>query len=365
MAGHLRIGRGHRVDFQGGRGEWARFVPVDLAGGFTALKSLGHANAGNTIFLALAATSVASQSTSLTSASTIGDRSAFEVLLQEEQLQRADPPPMFPLSFAHKEALMSTGYLLLPGLVPTPQVEAALRAINAHLGLGAAAWSEEEGRPALAGGIKSARPIMYLLYATAAFGVVEQLLGRPRRPHAAQIALRFPTRDFVAEQTEDQWHIDGMKKPHMSPFQLLLGVALSATPADDCGNLGVWPRSHTRLHEEVRRRALEPPRTAENVAADPWGGARPALDGSAVQLQLQPGDVVLVHQKVAHRVCKNASPHVRYQVYFRLSHVLHDAEAPLGGLWDHFEGLAGLEGLEEGFADEPTHADAPLDKGEL
>jgi len=203
MAGHLRIGRGHRVDFQGGRGEWARFVPVDLAGGFTALKSLGHANAGNTIFLALAATSVASQSTSLTSASTIGDRSAFEVLLQEEQLQRADPPPMFPLSFAHKEALMSTGYLLLPGLVPTPQVEAALRAINAHLGLGAAAWSEEEGRPALAGGIKSARPIMYLLYATAAFGYV----------HPADQSQKLSLSPACQDSTQDHFVVQPPQAP--------------------------------------------------------------------------------------------------------------------------------------------------------
>ena len=57
------------------------------------------------------------------------------------------------------------------------------------------------------------------------------------------MALRFPTPpgDAMRTKREEQWHIDGMKKRHLSPFQLLVGVALSAQPSDDCGNLAVWP----------------------------------------------------------------------------------------------------------------------------
>ena len=39
----------------------------------------------------------------------------------------------------------------------------------------------------------------------------------------------------------------------MSPFDLLLGVALSAQPEDDYGNLALWPASHGLLHEAVGR----------------------------------------------------------------------------------------------------------------
>lgn len=47
-----------------------------------------------------------------------------------------------------------------------------------------------------------------------------------------------------------QWHIDGMQRHgHMSPFDLLVGVALSSQPADDCGNIAVWPgEPHTCPH---------------------------------------------------------------------------------------------------------------------
>ena len=34
------------------------------------------------------------------------------------------------------------------------------------------------------------------------------------------------------------------------------------------------------------------------------------------------GDIVLAHHKLAHRGGVNHSPHIRYQVYFRLSHVV-------------------------------------------
>ena len=53
--------------------------------------------------------------------------------------------------------------------------------------------------------------------------------------------------------------------------------------------------------------------------------------------------MVLVHQKVAHRISPNYSPHIRYQCYFRLSHRDHRPLAPLRGVWSNFEGLAAEE----------------------
>ena len=63
-------------------------------------------------------------------------------------------------------------------------------------------------------------------------------------------------------------------------------------------------------------------------------------------MHLQPGDVVIAHQKLPHRISLNHSPHVRYQIYFRISSSqLTDAvrAAPLGGLWDRFEGRGNQE----------------------
>ena len=63
--------------------------------------------------------------------------------------------------------------------------------------------------------------------------------------------------------------------------------------------------------------------------------------GAPRQLHMRTGDVVLAHQKLPHAGVANISPHVRYQVYFRLCHVEHER---LRGGWLEdlmlpFEGL--------------------------
>lgn len=167
------------------------------------------------------------------------------------------------------------------------------------------------------------------------------------------MALRFP--DVSKAVAPDQWHIDGMKKHgHMSPFDLLVGVALSAQPHDHCGNLAVWRGSHAPIHAAVKaaREAHEGgalPSSGPDYDSQAWWGAfRPSLRGAdggdgAVQMHLQPGDVVLAHQKLAHRISPNHSPHIRYQAYFRLSHRTHRAEAPLRSLWAHFDAVDDTE----------------------
>ena len=136
-----------------------------------------------------------------------------------------------------------------------------------------------------------------------------------------------------------------MKKEHMSPFNLLVGVALSGQPTDNCGNIAVWPRSHRSCHAAAaaaRAARADGPTGTDATGTqmdekDPWAGQRPILGEGVKQLHLAPGDVILVHQKLAHRVSPNWSPHVRYQVYFRLSNVLHEPQATLGTLWDGFD----------------------------
>lgn len=80
--------------------------------------------------------------------------------------------------------------------------------------------------------------------------VLEQLLGDGKfvSPQGAQLALRFPelcTDSWVGGRS---WHTDGLRQRKPHPFSLLLGVAISATTQEDCGNLCIWPGSHILTH---------------------------------------------------------------------------------------------------------------------
>jgi len=85
--------------------------------------------------------------------------------------------------------------------------------------------------------------------------------------------------------------------------------------------------------------------TSSSIFSDENGQAenKPALPGGQ-QILLRPGDAVLLHQKVAHRVGVNVSPHIRYQTYFRLNHVDHDQQKfeALTDVWLAWEGVRPL-----------------------
>jgi len=326
-AGNLRVRPNGAIDTQGGRGGWARFwVDREPDGDENSIRLLNvghHEQRGNDVFLAAS-------------------------IVPADQCPAASAPvpepPAVLLSDEEKAAFVRHGYLVLRGVVGRELVDAALRAINNQLGQGSAAWEpDEDGKEKLAGevGSKRSSAILNLLHASPARGIAEQLLdGQLSQQVGGQIALRFPLpEDKIGRPPKgnDQWHIDGMKKNgHMSPFQLLLGVALSSQRDDDCGNLLVWPTQHAAVAEAVQRAQAAPP--GASSPEDEWRGQRPTLPAEgATQVRLEPGDVVLAHQKLPHSVGLNRSPHIRYQVYFRLSsREYKPAKAAERGLWDNW-----------------------------
>lgn len=137
-----------------------------------------------------------------------------------------------------------------------------------------------------------------------------------------QVALRFPQPPEVGHDNPDtkkgtQYHIDGMAQNKLCPFSLLCGVALSDQTRPNMGNLHVFPGSH--MHEGLRNYY------AQKIDDDNQGEAdegKPNL-GASEQVLLKPGDVVLAHQLLAHRVGMNTSEHIRYQLYYRVKHNEH------------------------------------------
>ena len=136
-----------------------------------------------------------------------------------------------------------------------------------------------------------------------------------------QIALRFP--GLQDPHGEPRPHIDGMYSPTngvekgtIGSFTALLAVLLSDLPEPYAGNFTVWPGSH-----------------AQNAAFFREHGPESLLNGmpavtmrDPVQITGRAGDAVLAHYLLAHGVAPNASPHVRYAIFFRLTHVDHERQ---------------------------------------
>ncbi len=249
------------------------------------------------------------------------------------------------LSQAQRRALSAEGYVLLPGIVPRAAVDAVLYAVNRSVGdrgmdpgrltqFRAQSYCPEvQGSPA----------VTALFNETPLRGLLESLLGpgRVRPVRSGQIALRFPNTDAPRAPGP---HIDGMYTPTngvregtIANFTALVGVFLSDVPGPDAGNFTVWPGSH-RLHEAYFRE--------HGPQSLLQGMPRVAL-AEPRQLTARAGDAVLCHYLLGHGVAGNASPHIRYAVFFRLAHADHDGLRweSMTDMWREWPGMAGAPGV--------------------
>lgn len=234
------------------------------------------------------------------------------------------------------------GFMHVPGVVPQSLVDEALGAINCALG-NPRSWRHNVDHDSWElvgqdGALGSHPALLALLYKSPAFGYAQALLGAKRvsTPRGCQIAVRMPNKAHRVEG-KSGWHIDGMDKGHFSPFTLLLGICLSDQCGPDWGCLTVFPGSHHLMGERLLHAAFA-------IRDDPRFGDMPLTDRAPINLgpyiageldgalpvQGKAGDVIIAHHKTAHRVAHNHSPHIRYQVYFRLR--ASTADTALGNL---------------------------------
>lgn len=247
------------------------------------------------------------------------------------------------------QAFMSDGYVILPQAVGPDLVDRALRRINAAIGTGKLV-SEAQGSFGLAADEKGAPELVDLYHASALPVAVQSLIGHGcvAPVHLAQVSLRFPTMaDADVHALGGRcWHIDGFaKNGQHSPFTLLVGVCLSDAPAAGYGNLAVHPGAHVTLQQAVREQVAARAAHFSLIGDDSAPAANAAAErkpdlGPPRLLEMRAGDAVLAHQKLPHFGTPNLSPHIRYQVYFRLRHVDHAAikEQWLDDLFLPFEG---------------------------
>jgi len=226
------------------------------------------------------------------------------------------------LTDEQKRTFAERGVLKLPGIVPPEFVARARRAINAYLGQKGMDPNEltkyraQSYCPGL-----GADPVITDLYdVTPIRSVAESFIGEGKiHPvNSGQIALRFPSLDPPAAPRP---HLDGMYSPTngvkegtIANFTALVGVFLSDVPEPYMGNFTYWPGTH-RLYEAYFR---------EHSPQSLLDGM-PKVDLPVPeQFTGQAGDAALVHYQIAHGIAGNASPNVRYGIFFRLRHVDHD-----------------------------------------
>ena len=235
------------------------------------------------------------------------------------------------LTDAAKRFFIEHGYLQLPGVVSDVLTDTARRHVNSNL---------FHPDPTL---YKS--PVLLdLLYQSDAWEIIQELVGQDAVPQrGCQVAATAPNlriEDGPEGLPNHRWHLDGMERcGNHTPFTLLCGVALSDVQRGNAGNLVVWPGSHRVTHPFVSERFRAAPK-------EPFFAHTRPDAGPSKQLRARKGDLVLLHQKLCHAGGPNASPDIRYQIYFRIQGGQHKAMcttgAVLDNLWCEYSGLKPL-----------------------
>ena len=238
---------------------------------------------------------------------------------------------------AQKRALIEDGFVVLPGIVDPERRARALRAIDASVGRGLRPEDVPRFRAqSFCPELQGSDVVLDLFRGSPAAEIAGALVGPAglEAVRSAQIALSFP----VEESRAPHPHIDGLSTPangvpagSVLSFTMLAGVMLSDARSAAAGNLVVWPGSHRVLERYFRERG---PRSLQD--------GMPALDlGRPEPVRAGAGDAVLCHYQLAHAAGPNASPHVRYAVYFRLKRTGHDRAKwdCLTDLWREWPGI--------------------------
>jgi len=219
------------------------------------------------------------------------------------------------------------GYIIIRDAIPAEFIRDAKHTINYHLGR-PESWDKDttgQGQLKLQTTTCGQVGCDILNNSPGFWSALNLLLGegnvREWR-NGQQVALRFPQPLEKGHRVPDEkdgtkYHLDGMGEDQVCPFSLLAGVALSDQSEPNCGNLHVFPGSHLckELHQYYQDKIADPD-------AGELDRSKPD-QGESVQVLLRPGDVVIAHQLLAHRVGMNTSENIRYQLYYRVSHKHH------------------------------------------
>ena len=108
---------------------------------------------------------------------------------------------------------------------------------------------------------------------------------------------------------------------------------MSDLPESNAGNFTVWPGSHLKHENHFKEHG-----------ADALLAGMPAIDiGEPTQITGKAGDIVIAHYLLGHSVAPNVSANIRYAIFFRLQHILHNEQKweSMTDAWLEWEGMRG------------------------
>jgi hypothetical protein len=255
-----------------------------------------------------------------------------------------------PLTDAQLRQFGSEGFLLLRDAVPAAAVDTARARIDAALAADRSIGRiKEYASKSYCPEILDA-PEILALFDGVPRAAIDALFGATGLARLAnvQIALRPP--EYRTETGHWGAHIDGFPSGangiparQIGRHTAIVGVYLSRAEQPGMGNFCVWPGSHRRIGETMRR--LDAERFLDEHGAEALHAAVIGSAGepeNAIELAVEPGDAVLCHHLLAHAAGWNLSVQTRYAVYFRVLHRLdHERNTrPLTKVGLFYDGLA-------------------------
>ena len=202
------------------------------------------------------------------------------------------------------------------------------------------------------------RVILDLYFQSHLYSIVQSLLGSSIESlvPAAQIALRFPLKQkfgglgqFIPEKKildGTGWHIDGMllrNKTGIARFSILVGIVLSEWKADFMGNFTAYPRSHNVITQLLQQQGMEEFMKRQNDLSTRYNWDTSSNNKiKPKQIIASPGDIILCHPFLAHRVAPNHSDDIRYGVFMRptrMDHAQNIDNMINKNMWTEYDGL--------------------------
>ena len=244
------------------------------------------------------------------------------------------------LTYHQKQAIYNQGFVQIPGVVPQVMIEQAMKAINHSIGEGmnkddmvtlrSRSYCPELQQDSVITDLFNQTPARSLAESAIGSGLINPITD-------GQIAIRYPL--FQDPPNPPHPHLDGMHSSHngvpegkILNFTSLVAVCLSDVKAPFSGNFTAWPATH-HLYEQYFK---------EHGPQSLLQGMPPVQLPEPQQIIAKAGDIVLCHYQIAHSAAVNVSPFPRHAIFFRLTHVDHEAqrEEAMKDIWLEWEGMA-------------------------